>query len=269
MYRTPGIAYGPLMPDSGDDRPLPPYAVESVDKALRLLLLMRDRGEVRVTDASNELGVARSTAHRLLMTLVHHGFAAQDWVSKSYRPGRVLVEIGLAAVGDLEVRRKARHHMEKLADEIRETINLLVLEGAGVRFIDGVESDQALRVTSRTGALLPAHVTSGGKVLLAELTEVELENRYPNGLGRLTERSVTDAATLRREFAAARRLGYAMNRGESDSGVHAVAVCVRDRAGRAVAALAASVPATRADFARLRSFVEPLHRAAEAISQDL
>lgn len=257
------------MPNSGDNRSLPPYAIESVDKALRLLLLMRDRGEVRVTDVSDELGVARSTAHRLLMTLVHHGFAAQDRVSRSYRAGRVVVEIGLAAVGDLDVRRKARHHMEKLAAELRETVNLLVLEGAGVRFIDGVESDQALRVTSRTGALLPAHATSGGKLLLAELTDAELETLYPNGLGRVTDRTLTDAAVLHDELANARRLGYAMNRGESEPGLHAVAVCVRDHAGRAVAALAASVPAPRADPTRLRSFVEPLHRTAEAISQDL
>ena len=150
------------MSDHGDDRPLPPYAIESVDKALRLLLLMRNRREIRVTDVSSELGVARSTAHRLLTTLAHHGFTVQDWVSKSYRPGRVLVEIGLAAVGELDVRRKARHHMEKLAGELRETANLVVLEGGNVRIVDGVESDQALRVTSRTGALVPAHAGREG-----------------------------------------------------------------------------------------------------------
>lgn len=254
---------------NGDERALPPYAIESVDKALRLLLLMRDRREIRVTDVSNELRVARSTAHRLLMTLVHHGFAVQDWVSKTYRPGHVLVEIGLAAVGDLDVRRKARHHMEKLAGQLRETANLVVLEGGNVRIVDGVESDQALRVTSRTGALLPAHATAGGKVLLAELTEVALTDLYPDGLGRLTERTVTDAAALREEVDTARRLGYAINRGECEPGLHAVAVCIRDRAGRAIAALAATVPATRAEPERLRGFVEPLHRAAEAISQEL
>ncbi|MFE9693270.1 IclR family transcriptional regulator [Micromonospora sp. NPDC005806] len=255
------------MPNRGDN--LPPYAIESVDKALRLILLMRDRGEVRVTDVSDELGVARSTAHRLLMTLVHHGFAMQDTASRSYRAGRALVEIGLAAVGELDVRRKARQHMERLAAELRETANLVVLEGAAVRFIDGVEADQALRVTSRTGALVPAHATSGGKMLLAELTDSELEALYPRGFSRITDRTLTDPAALREELADARRLGYAMNRGESEQGVHAVAVCVRDHAGRAVAALAISVPAPRADHSRLRGFVEPLCRAAEAISQDL
>lgn len=251
------------------DKPLPPYAIESVDKALRLILLMRDKGEVRVTDVSDELGVARSTAHRLLMTLVHHGFAVQDTASRSYRAGRALVEIGLAAVGELDVRRKARQHMERLAAELRETANLVVLEGAAVRFIDGVEAAQALRVTSRTGALLPAHATSGGKMLLAELTDSELEALYARGFSRITDRTLTDLSALREELADARRLGYAMNRGESEQGVHAVAVCVRDHAGRAVAALAIAVPAPRADHSRLRGFVEPLRRAAEAISRDL
>ncbi|SCL20128.1 transcriptional regulator, IclR family [Micromonospora rhizosphaerae] len=255
------------MPDRGDTQPLPPYAIESVDKALRLLLLMRHRGTVRVTDVSDELGVARSTAHRLLMTLAHHGFVAQDTVSRSYRVGRVMVEIGLAAVGELDVRRKARQHMEKLAAELRETVNLLVLEGAEVHFIDGVESDRTLRVTARTGLLVPAHATAGGKALLAELSASELEALYPNGLDRMTERTLTDINLLRDELAEVRRLGYAINRGEREHGVHAVAVCIRDHAGRAVAALATSVPAPRAS--RLHSFVEPLRRSADAIGRDL
>lgn len=255
------------MPSPGDNPALPPYAIESVDKALRLLLLMRHRGMVRVTDVSDELGVARSTAHRLLMTLAHHGFVVQDSISRSYRVGRVMVEIGLAAVGELDVRRKARQHMEKLAAELRETVNLLVLEGAEVRFIDGVESDRTLRVTSRTGLLLPAHATSGGKALLAELSFSDLEALYPNGLDRMTERTLTDINLLRDELAEVRRLGYATNRGEREHGVHAVAVCIHDHAGRAVAALAVSVPAPRAS--RLHDFVEPLRRSADAISRDL
>ena len=248
---------------------LPPYAIESVDKALRLLLLLRDRGEVRVTDVSAELGVARSTAHRLLMTLAHHGFVAQDRVSRVYRVGRSLYEIGLTAAGELDVRRKARQHMERLSAQLRETVNLLVLEGSGCRFIDGVEGDRPIRVTSRTGTLLPAHATAGGKLLLAELPPDELDARFPDGLTSVTDRTITTLSDLHAELAVIRQHGYAVNRGESEPDLYAVAVGVRDHSHRAVAALAVSAPALRANYAQLEALVGPLRSAAKAIGNDL
>lgn len=240
-----------------------------MDNALRLLLLLRDRGEVRVTDVSAELGVARSTAHRLLMTLAHHGFVAQDRVSRVYRIGRSLYEIGLTAAGELDIRRKARQHMERLSVQLRETVNLIVLEGSGCRFVDGVEGDRRIRVTSRTGTLLPAHATSGGKLLLAELAPDDVDALYPEGLPGVTDRTITTLPDLHAELAAIRKQGYAVNRGESEPDLFAVAVCVRDHSQRAVAALAISLPALRANDAHLEALVGPLRSAAEAIGADL
>ncbi|WP_395110965.1 IclR family transcriptional regulator [Actinomadura sp. SCN-SB] len=240
-----------------------------MDKALLVLLMIRERGEVRVTDVSDDLGVARSTAHRLLLTLANRGFVAQDRVTRAYRAGRVLVEVGLSAVGELDVRRKARRHMERLAAELHETVNLLVLEGAGSRFIDGVEGDRTLRVTSRTGLLLPAHSTSGGKVLLAELPDDEVVALFPDGLPRVTDRTITDFEALKAELRSVRDLGYAVNHEESSPGLDAVAVCVRDHLGRALAALAVSLPHQRMTQGYLHMMLPPLRATAEAISRDL
>lgn len=251
------------------ERSLPPYAIESVDNALRLLLLLRDRGEVRVTDVSAELGVARSTAHRLLMTLAHHGFVAQDRVSRVYRVGRTLYEIGLTAAGELDIRRKARQHMERLSAQLRETVNLLVLEGGGCRIIDGVEGDRPIRVASRTGTLLPAHATSGGKLLLAELPADQVDARFPDGLASVTDRTITSLTDLHAELAVIRTQGYAVNRGESEPDLFAVAVGVRDHSQRAVAALAVTVPALRVNDAQLEALVGHLRCAVDAIGNDL
>lgn len=236
---------------------------------MRLLLLLRDRGEVRVTDVSVELGVARSTAHRLLMTLAHHGFVAQDRVSRVYRVGRTLYEIGLTAAGELDIRRKARQHMERLSAQLRETVNLLVLEGGGCRIIDGVEGDRPIRVASRTGTLLPAHATSGGKLLLAELPADQVDARFPDGLASVTDRTITSLTDLHAELAVIRTQGYAVNRGESEPDLYAVAVAVRDHSQRAVAALAVSVPALRVNDAQLEVLVGHLRCAVDAIGNDL
>jgi DNA-binding IclR family transcriptional regulator len=83
----------------------------------------RERSELRVTDVSDELGVARSTAHRLLATLSHHGFVRQEAGSRSYRAGSVLVEIALAWSGRSDIRPLARPHLAQLAARLHETVN--------------------------------------------------------------------------------------------------------------------------------------------------
>jgi DNA-binding IclR family transcriptional regulator len=247
----------------------PGYPVESVERALRILLMLRSTSVVRVTDVSRELGVSRSTAHRLLATLCQHGFVSQDRLTKAYRAGRVFIELGLATVGDLDVRRKARQHLVELAALVRETVNLLVLEGAGSRFIDGVEGDRLLRVTLRTGTLLPASTTSGGRVLLAELPGAEVRALYPHGLPRLTDHTITDFVAFERELELVRRRGYAVNRGESDPDLTALAVPIRDHIGRAVAALAISSLASRMGPDQLPAMVDAARRHAARIEADL
>lgn len=248
----------------------PPYKLESVDNVLRLLLLLRERDSVRVTDASAHLGVARSTAHRLLSMLTHHGFVHQDRVTKAYRAGRVLVEIGLATVGDLDIRRRAHSHLQRLSAETGETVNLMMLEGNRARFIDSVEGTHAVRVGSRTGVLLPAHSTSGGKALLAELPDDELDRLYAGAeLTRVTDTTMTDLGTLREELAEVRRLGYATNLGESETGLNAVGVCIRDHRGRAIVALATGGPAARLTHGDVPAVARKLCATARTINQEL
>jgi DNA-binding IclR family transcriptional regulator len=247
----------------------PAYLIDSVDHAMRLLLLFQTRRELRVTDAANELQVARSTAHRLLTTLAWRGFVSQDRVTKSYRAGKVLVEIGLSSISELDVRRKAHRHMESLSTSLRETVNLLVLEGNGARFIDGVEGDQPVRVSVRTGTLLPAHSTSGGKVLIAELSSDSLRALFPTGLRRVTAQTTVDFDALEIELGDIRDRGYALNVDESELGLRAIAVAIRDHSGRAIAALAVSMPANRLGPAQVPELVDRLTAAAALISAEI
>ncbi|MER7178572.1 IclR family transcriptional regulator [Streptomyces hyaluromycini] len=254
---------------SGQGPQDPSYPVGAAGNALRTVRLLHERDELRVMDVADELGVARSTAHRILAMLIFEGFAEQDR-HKLYRPGPVLRTIRGSQAGpppDLTI--VAHPHLVRLAEAVRETTHLMVLEGNGSRFLDGVEGPQALRVSHRTGTLLPAHVTSGGKALLAELAPDRLHALYPNGLP-------ADAAGVRgkldrliAELAAVRRQGYAYNLQESELGVNAVATCVRDRTGAAVAAVAVAAPSSRCPRARLTELTQPLLIAAQDISRGL
>src|SRR3954468_20829433 len=165
-----------------DPSPAPEVPVTtSVDNALRLLQLVGERQALRVAEAADLLGVARSTAHRLLSALRRRGFVTQDRPNGAYRPGPALYEIGLAAVSRIDIRRVARPVLEQLREETQETASLAVLEGTTVRFLDCAESGRSVRVGNRTGVVRPAHASAVGKAILAGLSDEELDRRYPDG----------------------------------------------------------------------------------------
>ena len=228
----------------------PTYPITSVDNALRLLGLFREREKVRLSDAREHLGVAHSTAHRLLAMLAYHGFVQQDKDSRVYLAGPALVEIGLAAVRHMDIRRHARPVLEELAGRYGETAHLSVLEAGKVRYLDAVESSRALRVAARTGTALAANCTASGKAMLAALPAPELAALFPDGPGApelpaLTGHSITGRGQLEDELAAVRARGFALNREESEDGVASVAVAVLDGGRAPVAALSVSAPVSR------------------------
>lgn len=231
------------------DTPL--YPIASVDNALRLLALLRDRSSIRLSDAARELAVANSTAHRLLAMLAHHDFVRQG-PGRAYRAGPALLDIGLAAVRHLDARAVCHPLLAELSTATDETVHCGVLEGATIRYVDAVESSRVLRVAGRTGMALPAHCSAAGKVLLARLEPAELRRRYPlDRLETVTPRSIDTYTALVRALHRVRRTGYAANRSESEDGVAAVAVAVDDELGRPLAAVSCAAPIARMDGTRI------------------
>ncbi len=250
---------------------LPQYPIESVGNALRLLLMFRESPRLRLSDARDRLGVAHSTAHRLMAMLVYHGFVVQDPLSRTYGAGPALVDIGLSVVRAMDIRSVARELLETLSAETHETVHLAQLEGAWVRFLDGVESDQALRVVSRTGLRLPAYATSVGKALLAELPYPQLIFLYPEEALPTppTSRSLRSRTELEAELARVRELGYALNAGESEDGVNSVGVAVVHPDRGVVAALSIAAPAARMTPARSRAAAAKLREVASLLGKRL
>lgn len=246
----------------------PLHPVGSVDHALQLLLLFRNEPEVRVTDAAERLGVAASTAHRLLSTLEHRGFVTQDRVSRAYRAGPSLIELGFSNARAIDLREISEPYLRTATERMGETVNLLVRQDASVRFVAGFEADQRIRTHVLTGTLLPAYATSGGKVLLAGLPRETLRALYPRGLRRFTPHTKT-FTQLVDELPLVLVRGYAVNEQESVEGLNAVAVPLRDRGGSTIAAVAMSAPTPRLPPARVREVVAELRECAAGIRSHL
>lgn len=245
----------------------PPYALASVDNALLLVQMLRDQGALRVSEAAEELGIARSTAHRLLSMLVYRDFAIQD-DRRTYVPGPALAAAHVAGQPNQLLRTVLLPHMDALCERVQETVNLVVRVGAQARFLASVESAQLLHVGDRRGTILPAHLSSGGKALLAELDRERLEQLYRPGQAAavLPDRQWR---SLLRELRSVRAQGYAVNREQTETGVCAVGMCVHDAAGSAVAALTVSAPSARLGAERIPALARDLRAAVAGGEADV
>lgn len=242
----------------------PVYAVKSVDHALRLATALQVEGALTVSEAAARLGVARSTAHRLLGMLVYRDFAVQG-EDLAYRVGPVLELAAHSQSQASRLRAAALGHLARVVELVEESANLAVLVGRTVRFVASVESPQALRVGSREGMVFAAHETTAGLLLLGEYDEAEVDRLYATAAAT----DSVDLPALRKDLARVRKAGFAVNRDRSERGVTAIGVGVRDPAGEVVAGLSISMQSVRFDVARLEAVLQVLRGAAQGIERDL
>jgi DNA-binding IclR family transcriptional regulator len=252
-----------LQPESsaGGDR------LTSVDNALWLLQLVAQRQALRVSEAADLLGVARSTAHRLLSALRRRDFLMQDKPNGVYRPGPALYAVGMSAISGLDIRRVSQPVLEELRDKTKETTSLAVLEGTMIRFIECYEGLSTVRIGDRTGVVRYAHATAAGKAMLAALSDSELHRRYPGEeLPAPMPASISSRRELMAEMTQIRRQGYALNWEESSDGVSAVSVALRGATGAPLASISVTVPSMRlGSIAGIRAMAPDVLDAAELI----
>lgn len=238
---------------------VPVYIVEAADKALQLVMMLQNEESLGVSEAAERLGVARSTAHRLLTTLRHRDFAVQA-PDRRYRAGPVLRKIVARPRSTGSLVESATPLLAQLRNEINETVHLVVLDGRDAVFLHSEEGRQLLRIGSRAGVRLPARLASAGKVLLAALSPEEVDRRYSDEL------TADELTSLHQELGRVRSAGYGLNQGATEEGIAAVAVSIYDDDGRAISAISASLPTARLRRQAIPELTAALRRCAESIT---
>jgi DNA-binding IclR family transcriptional regulator len=236
---------------------------DAVDRVARTLEVLAEAREgVRIADIARALGVHKSTASRLVGTLVGRGLVERT-MSGTYRLGVGLVRYAGVALTGLDTVSQARPELEALSARTSETVNLAVLDRFDVVYVDQVTGSHAVVTANWVGLRRPAHASSSGKVLLAFGDEAHVERLLARGLERLTPQTVTDPARLRDVLGEVRRRGYAATIGELEDQLSTVAAPVWAD-GRVTAAVSVSGPAYRLparDQARLGRMVVEAGRA--------
>lgn len=206
--------------------------------------------------------LSRAAARRALHTLVELGYAEQRGSVFRLRPR--LLDLGFEHFADLTLEEVLLPHLQQLAETVHETVSAAVLDGDHIVYIARVAARRVVRVQVRTGARFPAEATAMGRALLAQRSEEWLDGF----LASMTPERREGAERLREQLAVVRERGYAVVDQELEQGLHTIAVAVRDRDGRAVAAVDVATAAGPGREAPA-SHVPALRTAAAAIEADL
>lgn len=251
----------------GEDRKR--AGVQSVDRAISVLQLLRRAGWSGVTEMAAELGIHKSTVYRLLATLKNHGLVEQDAETERYRLGLGLVSLASAVTAEFDVARAARPICQRLSEQTQETVTITVLVGDEALIIDQATSPASVLSVDWTGRHSPLHCTSDGKVLLAYLSPGRRRRYLAHPLQRFTDRTIVDPERLDEQLRSIREAGYAYTVEEYEVGLNGVAAPIRAADGAVVAAVSVSGPAFRLPVSSIAELGGLAAEAAADISRRL
>lgn len=217
-----------------------------------------------LTELAEALGAPKSSLFPILHTLANRKYVHLE--DGKYTVGIGAFALGAAYSAGRDALELIATVMAQVVEECRETCQLAVRDQGNILYIGKVDSSQAIRMISHVGTRLPANATALGKALLSGLTDQEVTALYPNGLPRLTERTITDLPVLLGQLSQIRAGGIAWELEESNHQVGCYAVPLR-QGGKVFAAISVAVPLFRNDANTERLVRESLLRAQGSIEQ--
>lgn len=238
----------------------------SLARGLRVIAAFdRDHDEMTLTEVARRSEMTRAAARRYLLTLCELGYVAGD--GKYFRLTPRVLQLGFAFLTSMHIWERAQPFMEQLTEQVNESCSISVLERDDIVYVARVPTKRIMSVALGIGTRLPAYCTSMGRVLLADLRPSELDTYIDRAqLAPLTPHTVTDPVVLRGVIAAVRQNGFAVVDQELEIGLRSIAVPIRNRAGRVLAAMNISGHASRINVDEMRQrFLSPLLYAADGI----
>ncbi len=239
------------------------FTVRAAERALDILLCFVEKSEWSLTEIAQHTGLNKSTVYRLLVTLEGKGFLRRNPDTERYRLGFRIWELSANLSQSDDPAVLFLPEMERLRDELEETVSLYIRDGMERVRIQAVESRQTIRRVAPIGARMPLAVGASSKVLVAyaspETREAILNDpSWPESV---------DREQYRRQLEEIRRKGYATSMEEREAGASAVAAPVLNRSGEIIAALAVSGPVGRLTQEKMESFAPRIREAARRMGK--
>jgi len=244
--------------------------LSSLDHALVILESMgQSRSPLGLSEIVRKTEYAKTTVHRVLLTLMKRGFVRKEYQTGRYQLTLKLFEIGSIAVSQLGIKDVAKPYLEAVRNLSGETAHLAVMDDDGVFYIDKIESTQSIRMYSYIGSRAPIHCTAVGKVLLAYQSDERIEKFLSPGLKAYTQNTILHKDKLTEELRKIRKQGYALDNEELEIGLLCIASPVRNHLGEVIAAVSISGPKVRLGKHRTRELIPVMVKTGSEISASL
>ncbi|NSW52354.1 MAG: IclR family transcriptional regulator [Anaerolineae bacterium] len=235
--------------------------IQSLARGLDILAILgKTRDGATISEVAAQLAIDKSSASRLLYTLVQHGFARRDETTHRYHLGAEVIQLSRSMFSRMPLRETIRPYLRRLMEQTGESAHLALPAQGMVLYVDQVESRFILKVETFLGLLAPPHTTAAGKVLLAHGCL-----GVPGRLAQFTLNTITDRQPLQQHLEQVRHNGYAHDDEEFALGVRGIAVPVIDHHGRVVAAIGIAGPITRMTFDVLPRLTEKVVQVGNAV----
>lgn len=241
----------------------------ALEKALLILEAIAAQPQpIGLPDLTARVGLPRQTVHRVLTQLEENGLVIKDVKRDRFSVGPRLSRLSLASLSSDNQGAPMRAVLQGLVDGIHETCNVGVLDGLEYLYLERIECEWSLRVHLQAGSRVPPHCTAGGKLLLAFMgEELRARSLAAMDLEPYTEKTLTEADQLEAAFESIRTQGYSLNDEEYSVGIIGIAVPVKDRSGRPLAALAVHAPVARLGIADAVRHLPSLQTAADRLAK--
>jgi len=246
------------------------YYIEVLGKTMDVLdaFVRAEKPLLSLQELSVQTGLNKNTVFRILYTLAEHGYVSKE--AQLYRLGQKIADLGNARSHGQNLVTVAGPYLTSLRDKFGETVNLGVLSGGSVLYIDVRECNQRFRLAERIGGTDPLHSTALGKAQLAFLPQDEVRSLMQRwGMQKYTEHTITSISALQLELKQIRTTGYAIDNQESMLGAFCVATPILNTAQQPVGAISIAGPILRFDHAQLPQVASALRKAAGEIQSKL
>jgi IclR family transcriptional regulator, pca regulon regulatory protein len=214
----------------------------------------------------------KTSAWRLVHTLVHLGYVRQDPKTRTFRPAPRVLSLGYGYFDGLDLKQLALPFLQQLSAHFDETVNLAVLDGEELVYIERIRTAQIVNINLHVGSRLPLYSTSLGRALICEMPDEWLKNYIGNLREDPTAKDYikNNEKGLLSRLEEPRKLGYGLNDEELVKGLRSIAAPIRAASSEIVAAVGVSVPSSRVTVSELRrKFAPELLLTAQRISMAL
>ena len=242
----------------------------TVLRALRVLeFLASARRPLSVAEVAEGVSADRSTAYRMLLTLLEAGYVTRDELLKTYRLGFRLLSLTRSLLTSGDRSRLVSRALERISDRTSETVHYCVIDGDATVLVQRVKGTQLVAVDFEIGDRSPLHCTSIGKAILAFQDTRKVEEIIAKGLPRTAEKTIVDPAPFRKEMEKIRVQGYAIDDREFHDDMRCVAVPIFERDGTVMSGISLSGPSSRYTLAKLDQLRLEAVEAARELTRQL